>query len=160
MSRLSAIIIALIVSLLPVSGAVAEPGYSQRLGEYRIYYNAFDSTFLSPEIARAYGIKRSANRGVLNVSVQRTSPIPIPAGFPGMPGIPVQATIVANATNLNNQIKSIGMRQILDHGAIYYIGEFPISNEETLDFHVLVRPQSFPTAADIRFRQRFFVTHN
>ena len=47
---------------------------SIRVGELRVHFNALPSTELTAEIARQYGITRSANRALLNVSVRRGEP--------------------------------------------------------------------------------------
>jgi hypothetical protein len=38
---------------------------SQSFGEYSVHYNALNSSLLSPEIANAYGIRRSDSRALI-----------------------------------------------------------------------------------------------
>ena len=40
-------------------------------GDYRIHFNALSTDHLAPEVALAYGITRSQNRAMLNVSIIR-----------------------------------------------------------------------------------------
>jgi len=48
------------------------------------------------------------------------------------------------------------MRTIREQQSIYYIGETPISNRETLIFDISVTPDGVDKASDIRFRRQFF----
>ena len=42
---------------------------SSSVGDYIVHYNAVSTEALPPAVARAYGITRSKNRGLLNISV-------------------------------------------------------------------------------------------
>ena len=54
--------------------SLAAGANSTQVGDLHVYYNALPSTELTPEVARQYGITRSANRALLNVSVRRGEP--------------------------------------------------------------------------------------
>ena len=54
-------------ALLPPLSALAEN--STTAGGFTIHHNAFTTSTLTPEVAKAYGIQRSKFRGMLNVSV-------------------------------------------------------------------------------------------
>jgi len=72
-------------------------------------------------------------------------------------GAPVVARVSATATNLTGQRREISLRQINDQGAIYYIGQFRIHNEETLNFVLDVIPEGHQGAPlNFSFRQQFF----
>ncbi|HEX5693313.1 MAG TPA: DUF4426 domain-containing protein, partial [Arenimonas sp.] len=47
---------------------------SVRSGDLVVHYNAVPTTSLTPDVARQYGITRSANRALVNVSVRRGTP--------------------------------------------------------------------------------------
>lgn len=117
---------------------------------YRVHYSAFNSTIIAPEIARAYGLNRSDYRGILNITVQRKE------GSVPYPG--TDAEITARATNLTDQTKVIDMQRIEEGEAIYYIGEFPVSNQEVLNFEVDVRPAASDRNYRLNFRQQFFTS--
>ncbi len=99
---------------------------------YTIHHNALTTDNLAPQVAKAYGIQRSKNRGMLNVSVLKDKA--------GSVGEPVKAEVEATATNLSGQSREIDMREVMDGGAIYYIGDFRVSNQETLNFALTVSP--------------------
>ncbi len=113
-------------------------------GEYEMHYNAVRTDQLSAEIARAYGIERSKNRVMLNVSVLRKE-----GGGPI--ATPSDAAIVVLVRNLNGQVKDIQLRRITESAATYYIGEVPFGGAETLVFEITATPvgSSLPISATL-----------
>ena len=122
---------------------------STRAGEYTVHHNALPTSMLAPEIASAYGIVRSKYRGMLSVSVIKE--------VPGTTGTAVQARIAARSRNLTGQIREIGMREIREGDAIYYLGEFPILDREMLTFTLEVSPQGSPSAIKAQLSQEFYI---
>ncbi|MEJ2515404.1 MAG: DUF4426 domain-containing protein [Gammaproteobacteria bacterium] len=117
-------------------------------GDYVVHFNAQSTSVLPPEVARAYGIQRSSNRAMLNISVLRKAP--------GSPGEPTAAAVDVDASNLTGQLKDLTLREIKEGEAIYYIGEFPVANRETLIFDISVRPEGVNEPFRVRFRQQFY----
>lgn len=117
-------------------------------GEHVVHFSTQPTTMLTPEVARAYGITRSESRAMLNVAVLRMGE--------GAGGTPVSATVTVEATNLLGQDKNIAMREARDGEAIYYIGEFTVSNEEIVNFNIAVRPEGSDAAHELSFKQQFF----
>lgn len=130
-----------------VGNAVAEQ--SKDIGDAVVYYNAVNTDFFDPNIAKLYGIKRSKNRALLTITVLEKRM--------GVASKTTKADVEATAINLSNQITDLNMREIADGDAIYYISEFPVSNKETFDFTVNVKPKG-GNSHIVKFRQTFF-TH-
>ena len=131
--------------------AVSMPGLaenSQDFGEYVVHFNALNTTYLPPDTTRQYGLKRSKNRGMVNITVL--------SKMLGTAGKPVAASVTATATNLTGQKRDISLREIREGPAIYYIGDFPITNEETLRFAVNVKPEGQNDTFAVDFKQQFF----
>jgi hypothetical protein len=131
--------------------AVSMPGLaenSQDFGEYVVHFNALNTTYLPPDTTRQYGLKRSKNRGMVNITVL--------SKMLGTAGKPVAASVSATATNLTGQKRDISLREIREGPAIYYIGDFPITNEETLRFAVNVKPEGQKDTFAVDFKQQFF----
>lgn len=122
---------------------------SKTLGDYVIHYNAVNTTMLTPEIARTYGITRSKNSGLLTVAVRKKLP-------DQTKDISVQGEVIANAVNLTAQMKTIEMRQVSEGDTTYYVGVFSVANEETLNFTIKVRPEFKTEEKEIKFSQQFF----
>lgn len=138
-----------VMALMLLAAATALPAVaqqSQEFGDYEVHYNTLNTNMLSPEIASVYGIQRAGTQAMLNITVLRRETRE-----------PVEARITATATNLTGQRRDVELRQIQDQGAIYYIGQFRIHNEETLNFSVQVQPDGHGGAPfQLQFRQQFF----
>ena len=68
--------------------------------------------------------------------------------------VPGDVTITAN--NLTGQVKNLGLRKIQEGDAIYYIGDVPIANAETLIFNLSVKPDGETDQYPVRFSRQFF----
>lgn len=121
---------------------------STKAGAYTIHYSAFTADTLSPEIASAYGLQRSKNRGLLNVSVIKEAA--------GTTGTSTTATVEVDIVALTGQKSPIPMRELKDKGAVYYIGEFPVYNQQKIDFEIQVKPQGDSETHLVKMSQEFF----
>lgn len=139
---------ALLVLLAGLGFGPALAENSTKVPGYTIHHNAITTDQLAPDVARSYGIQRSRNRGLLNVSVIKE--------VPGTTGTPVTATVKATARNLQGLIRELGMREVRDGDAVYYLGEFPVEHAETLNFSLQVRPQGQTTSYGAELSQEFF----
>ena len=145
MSRISTVFIAM---LLLTAGPAVNAEQSKTFGDYTIHYAAFTTDLLSPEVARLYEIRRSKNRAIVNISVLKK--------VMGTTGQPVKAQVEASATNLNRQMKTLKTRELSSNGAIYYIAETSVNNEETLNFDLNIVPEGETVALSFSFQQQFF----
>jgi hypothetical protein len=130
----------------------ASPTWAENSTEipgHTIHHNAIPSASLDPAIAKQYGIQRSKYRGMLNVSVIKT--------VPGTTGQSTAAVVLAKATNIRGQMISIPMRQVEEGEAIYYIGEFRIADQETLNFDLKVQPRGETRFYSAKLSQQFFI---
>ncbi len=118
---------------------------SADIGDHVVHFSAQSTDQLPPEIARAYNIVRSKNRAMLTVSVL------IESDNSGVP-----ADLAVRTVNLTGQLKNVTMRRIDEQDAIYYIGETPIANRETLVFDISVKPEGVDKVSEVRFKRQFF----
>ena len=125
----------------------AEPaGESMKdIGDHIVHFSAQSTDELPPEIARAYNIVRSKNRAMLTVSVVRESD-----------NASVPANVAVKTVNLTGQLKNVAMRPIEEQDAIYYIGETPVANRETLIFDITVTPEGAAGSSEVRFKREFY----
>lgn len=145
MNRAFACVAAVLLGSLP-SPAGAEQ--SKTFGDYTIHYSAFTTDILTPEVAKAYNIRPSKNRALLNISVLKK--------VMGTTGQPVRAAVKATATNLSAQLQELKVRELEEHGAIYYLAETLVDNEETLKYSVHVVPEGESAPLEFSFDQQFF----
>lgn len=125
----------------------AEPAAASSvdIGDHVVHFSAQSTDQLPPEVARAYNIVRSKNRAMLNVSVLEEGT-----------NTPVTADVTVKTVNLTGQLKNVTMRMVQEQEAIYYIGETPVANQETLIFDISVRPDGVEAASDVRFKRQFY----
>lgn len=146
------------LSLLSIVAACGGPGEDAEIptaepagetmkdiGEHIVHFSAQSTDQLPPEIARAYNIVRSKNRAMLNVSILRESD-----------NVPVAGEVTVKTVNLTGQLKNVTMRRVDEQDAVYYIGETPVANRETLIFDITVRPEGVDTRSDVRFKRQFY----
>jgi hypothetical protein len=117
-------------------------------GTYEIHYSAVRTDALPAEVARSYGIQRSKNRAMLNVTVLRKE-------ADHAPRKPIDADVKVDAYNLNGQLKNIEMRRLAEGDAIYYIGEVSIGGAEILVFELSVTPQGESAPLNVKFKREF-----
>ena len=125
----------------------AEPAGASNIdiGDHVVHFSAQSTDQLPPDIARAYNIVRSKNRIMLNVSVLKESD-----------GSAVTAAVTVKTQNLTGQLKNVTMREVTEQEAIYYIGETPVANQETLIFDISVTPDGKTAASEVRFKRQFY----
>lgn len=125
----------------------AEPaGESMKdIGDHVVHFSAQSTDELSPEVARAYNIVRSKNRAMLTISVVREAD-----------QASVPATVTVKTVNLTGQLKNVAMRPIEEQDAVYYVGETPVANRETLIFDITVTPEGAAGSSEVRFKREFY----
>ena len=122
-------------------------GQFKTIKEVEVHYSAFNSTFLTPQVARGYKLKRNGYSALLNISV-------LDNYQPGKPAI--TAKISGSAKNLLGQTRQLTFREVKEANAIYYLAEFPISDEENLTFTIDVNAGNKGTGT-LKFTQKFYV---
>lgn len=125
----------------------AEPAGSTSavIGDHEVHFNAQSTDQLSPQVARAYRIVRSKNRAILTISVLKLESKES-----------VLAEVSVKTVNLTGQLKNVIMRKITEGESIYYIGETPVANRETLIFELSVTPEGVEEPSPLRFKRQFY----
>ncbi|WP_296061314.1 DUF4426 domain-containing protein [uncultured Amphritea sp.] len=118
-------------------------------GDYMIHYNAFNSSFIQPDVASSYGIQRGKTKGLLNISVLKKQ-------ADGSTK-PVSAMVSGDVTNLISQKQTLNFKKIEETGALYYIGDFGFTDDQVLRFNLQVQPDPNQPAYSINFEQRFYI---
>ncbi|MDN2482132.1 DUF4426 domain-containing protein [Vibrio agarivorans] len=137
--------IGLLLCALFTSSAMA--GQFKTFKDVEVHYSAFNSTFLTPKVARSYELKRNGYSAILNISVLDNASLGKPA---------TTAKLSGSAKNLIGHSKNLTFREVKEGDAIYYLAEFSISNEETLTFTIDVDSGNKGTGK-LTFTQKFYV---
>ena len=138
------IVLCLIAAVLAGS-AIAEQ--FETFGDYTIHYSAFTTDVLSEEIARSYGIARSKNRALLNISILKQAM--------DTSGTPIHAAVKVSATNLSAQLRELEVRELEEPGAVYYLAETGVKHGEVLTYNVEVTPGESSMPYRFSFQQQF-----
>lgn len=138
-----------LILLTALTSVEASAQQAQEFGEFTIHYNALNSSMITPDVAKAYNIRRSNSRALINISVLKKSENQLPTA--------VKANVTTSGRNLTGQTRQVDMREINEgDDAIYYIGELSVRNMETFDFTVLVTPEGHDKPFKLKFRQQFY----
>ena len=118
----------------------------KKLGGLNIHYIALGSTFLTPEIAKAYDIERSRYKGLVNISVLDNT----------QAGNPAKTVFISGkARNDVGQIKSLDFTEVKEGDAVYYLAQVSYSNEETIYFDINISDKG--QQHNLTFTQKFYV---
>ncbi len=113
---------------------------------YQVHYNALNTTFLPPEVAKTYSIQRSKVRGLINVAV-----------LDSRSNKPVTALVTGEIRNLVGQTQALEFKLVREGIAVYYIAEFRFTDDEILNFDLQVQPDPNAAAYQFEFKQHFYV---
>ncbi|WP_122612365.1 DUF4426 domain-containing protein [Pseudomonas viridiflava] len=141
MSRLALLLLTACLSASAMAADAIKGERKETFGDITVHYNTFNSTFLQPDIAKAAELIRSKNQGVINVSVVKD-------------GKPVIASVTGTVKDLTSNSVALKFRQVTEQGAIYYIAQYPVPQQETRTFEIKV--QNGDKINTINFNQELF----
>ena len=134
----------LFFSSLAITSQGAGQG-EQDFERHTVRYSTFNSTFVLPEIARAYNIKRSKYESLLNVSVSELGQ------YGSMP-----ARVEGTVTNLIQQQKMLTFQEIIEQNATYYLAPLRIAGEETVHIELFVTPKGEDQPLRVKFTTKVY----
>jgi hypothetical protein len=133
-----------------VIGTYSQAGsYSNTAKEYAdhiVYYNAFPTDSLPAQMTKQYGLKRSKNYAMINISVMEKA-----AGVP----TGVKSKVTGNLKNLMGQSRKIEFREIKEGKAVYYIAQIGVQSKETVNFYIDIIPDGSKEKYEIKFSKKF-----
>ncbi|PYE31843.1 uncharacterized protein DUF4426 [Idiomarina fontislapidosi] len=97
----------------------------QQLGGWDVHYNAFNSTFLTAEIASTYDIQRSEKTGLINIAVLNSADQQA-----------VAANLKGHVINPRGGVQTLDFQKIDEGKSIYYIADFLFGDEELMRFKI------------------------
>jgi len=113
----------------------------ETFGDVTVHYNTFNSTYLTPDIAKAAELIRSKSQGVINVSVIKD-------------GKPLISQVSGTVKDLTSQSVPLSFKQVTEQGAVYYIAQYPVPQQEIRTFEIKV--QNGDKINTINFNQELF----
>jgi hypothetical protein len=131
-------------SLLFTINALAET--AKEYANHIVYYNAFPTDSLPPQMTKQYGLKRSKNYALINVSVMEKG-----AGTP----TGVRSSVTGQVKNLMGQTRALEFREIREGKAVYYIAQVGVQGKEVVNFYLDIRPEGIQDNYEIKFSKKF-----
>lgn len=141
MRRLAIMLISLCLAAPVLAADAAKPERKEVFGDTTVHYSVFNSTFVQPATAQAAGLVRSKNQGVINVTVLKN-------------GKPSVANVSGTVSDLTSRKSNLSFKQVTDQGAVYYLAQFPVDQDEDRTFAITVG--SGDTTNSFSFTQNVF----
>ncbi|PWK43052.1 DUF4426 domain-containing protein [Pseudomonas sp. B21-040] len=141
MGRLALFLLTACLSVTAMAADAIKGDRQETFGDVTVHYNTFNSTFLTPDIAKSAELIRSKNQGVINVAVIKE-------------GKPLVAQVSGTVKDLTSQSVPLQFKQITEQGAIYYIAQYPVDQQEVRTFEIKV--QNGDKINTINFNQELF----
>lgn len=132
-----------LLSVATLFAQTASASQFERFGDLDVHYIVFNTTDLSPEMAERYGLTRSPDLGLINISGRRLAEDGTTT--------PVRLELEGSVTNLLGQRQSLNFREIEDRSAVYYLESVRLTDRETLRFDVRVTDTETGRRHDIQF---------
>jgi len=147
---LSSLAILASVLLLAPKGFAADnqQSWEKRVGDSMIYYSVFNSQFISPKVAKEYGITRGHNRALVNIS---TTDILEQGESLGKP-----AKVSGYGQTLIGQRIPLEFRAVSYPTTVYYIAEFRYSTREIINFYIDITPQRTGKTTSLEFSKKLY----
>ena len=141
MGRLALFVLTACLSVTAMAADAIKGDRQEKFGDVTVHYNTFNSTFLTPDIAKSAELVRSKHQGVINISVIKD-------------GKPLMAQVSGTVKDLTSQSVPLNFKQVTEQGAIYYIAQYPVPQQETRTFEIKV--QTGDKINTINFNQELF----
>ena len=144
-------LILLLLTLASVTTAsAADENFYKQHGDYKIFYSAFGSSFLTPEIAVANNIVRGKDKGLVNIAVVKEL------------GTGTSAKVTGKVFNILQQTQFLEFTAVREQDTLYYLAPFEFDNQDYLTFEITVVPDpekgAFGGAYQFKFQKKMY--HN
>lgn len=139
----------LILGLCALFSVCVQAQGQQKHGDYTVYHTVFNSTFLQPDIAQAYGLVRGDHWFLVNISVNGGGKI-----------FGQKAILKGTASDLMQRQTQLEFQEISEGDATYYIAPMRIPGQEILHFTIEVQPIAGQPSSDatpfaVKFSHKF-----
>lgn len=135
--------IVLFVALIACFAPPIKAEQKIQLANWDVHYIAINSTFLTPQVAKQYGIVRSKFNGLINISVLDT-------------GDQAAQSVVmtGSAKNLLGVVKPLSFKQVNEGKAIYYLATLPFADQE--QYRISVNINDGTVQKTLKFQHKFY----
>lgn len=133
--------------MVSASLSAQETDRMEKFGDYHVYYNLVNSTFLAPKIAERYDVTRSEDLAVLTVTVRALTEHGELTDR--------SAEVSGSVTDLVH-LYPLDFDEHRDPNAVYYIAEVPAEGRTRLDFSLDIKPAGSARTYELEFSESVF----
>jgi hypothetical protein len=136
-------LLSLLVALGLIFSSQVNAEQKQVLGSWDVHYIALNSTFLTPEVAKQYGIVRSKFNALINISV-----------LDRQDKTAQSVILTGDARNLIGVVKKLTFKQVTEGKAIYYLAVLPFSDLE--QYRISIDINDGLEQKTLKFQHKFY----
>ena len=144
MTNFKHLLIFFLIALSTFSASAEEKPYKD-IGEYRVFYSSFNSSFILPEIASIYSIARGKDKGLVTIAITKSDQIGGKKAF-----------VSGTATNMLQQQQKLSFIEIKEGEATYYLAPFGYYNEDFLTFKIEIMAEPNKPSLLVSFQNKFY----
>lgn len=127
-------------------GLTSQAENAKEFADHIVYFNAFPTDSLPAQMTKQYGLKRSKNYAMVNISVMEKG-----AGTP----VGVKSSVTGKLKNLMGQTRELEFREIKEGKAVYYIAQIGVQSKETVNFNIDIKPDGGQEKYEVKFSKKF-----
>lgn len=120
----------------------------ESFNDYDVHYSVFNTSFLTPEVAKAYGITRSKELALVNIAVRKRKSADTTTA--------VSAMVKGNVRDLIRKTP-LEFKEVREHDAVYYLSSTKIDNKQTVYFTISVQPDPNISPYTFEFSKKLYV---
>lgn len=139
----------LVAAVLVISAGAwsDESNNVQTFDNYEVHYSVFNTSFLTPQVAEAYGIVRSGSKALMNIAVLQKQP------DGSMKNVPA---VVSGEQYDLVRTDPLSFMEVKEEHAIYYLSSFDIQHRATIYFTVMIQPDPAKAAYKLQFNKMLY----
>lgn len=134
----------ILCSLVLSLTAQADQHNYKNYGDHKIFFSAFNSTFIDPDIAVANKIVRGKDKGLVNIAVVLET------------GTGQHAIISGNVFNIFQMSQKLEFFEVREQDTVYYLAPFEFENEDFLTFKISVKTDPNKPAYQLKFQKKMY----
>lgn len=139
--------ITLFVLLCIGSTAYSQAEQMKEFGDYDVHYSVFNSTFISPAVAKSYGLVRGKNRALINIAVRQRL---------GKGQSKAKKAQVSGSSSDLIHSANLEFTEITEQQSTYYIAELRFNNKELRTFTIKIQPDPNIAPYTLKFSQTLY----
>ena len=137
----------LLLTLLFGNAVFAQTESTKVFGDYDVHYSVLNSTFITPQVAQAYGIVRGKDRALINIAVRKRL---------GRGVTKAKKSIVSGSSSDLIHSAELQFTEITEQESIYYIAELRFNNKELRTFTINIQPDPNIAPYTLKFNKTLY----